>query len=182
MILDELGNLPKNTFLARWLSVGRSKGTRTVAGTQSISQLHEVYGSNTTETILNLFKNHVVFQCSAIGKTADIASASLGEVTFERPSKTIQSNGTVSFSWHRFTEKLVTRENIVNIKSSNKGVIGYMKISGNKNVFEYIWPFDKSNKIAIASCYISAPISSISPKSKRSIRKKDSAANKTLKR
>jgi hypothetical protein len=154
MILDELGNIPQNLYLAKWLSVGRSKGTRTIAGTQSVSQLKEVYGENTTETILNLFKNHVVFQCGAIGKTAEVASESLGQVIFERPSQSTQSDGTINFSWHRFTENLVPRNKIVNIKNTKNGVKGFAKLSGNKNVFEYIFPFDKSNKIAHASSYI----------------------------
>src|SRR5690606_17958141 len=37
--LDELGNLPKCPSLLKLLTLGRSKGARTIAGVQSVSQL-----------------------------------------------------------------------------------------------------------------------------------------------
>src|SRR5262249_46966242 len=44
LVLDELANLPKNPALLEWMSLGRSKGCRIVAGTQSISQIRQIYG------------------------------------------------------------------------------------------------------------------------------------------
>ncbi|KXI26783.1 type IV secretion system DNA-binding domain-containing protein [Paraglaciecola hydrolytica] len=148
LILDELGNLPKLESLQKWLSTGRSKGARTIAGTQNISQTKEVYGENISETLLSLFKNHVVFQCGAIGKTPELASDSLGQVVFERPSKSSSSNGDSTFTWHKFTENLVPKVDIINLKNTKFGVVGFAKVSGDSDVYKLEWGYNQYAQIA----------------------------------
>ena len=151
LVVDELGNLPKLESLAKWLSLGRSKGARTIAGTQNIAQIKYVYGENISETILSLFKNHVVFQCGAIGKTAEFASKTLGQVIFERPTRSIKPNGEIDFSWHRFTENLVPEVDIVNLKNTDTGVVGFAKVSSDSNVYKLEWEYNKDKRIASAT-------------------------------
>lgn len=141
LILDELGNLPKLGSLDRWLSMGRSKGARTIAGTQNISQTREIYGDNISETILNLFKSHVVFQCGSLGKTAETASESLGEVVFERPTLNNSQQDQPTYSWHKFTEKLVQPVDIVNLSNTSDSVVGFAKLGGDKDVYKLQWKF-----------------------------------------
>lgn len=71
LILDELGSLSKLKFLERFLSLSRSKGGRTIAGTQSLSQLSTVYGEASTTTLLSLFKTHVVLGLGAAGSSLE---------------------------------------------------------------------------------------------------------------
>ncbi len=46
VVLDETKNLPRNDSLYEWMCLGRLKGCRIVAGTQSISQLKQIYSEN----------------------------------------------------------------------------------------------------------------------------------------
>lgn len=151
LIIDELGNLPKNETLPRWLSLGRSKGARTMAGTQSISQIRKVYGELEAETIISLFKNLVVFQCGNLGQTAEVASNSLGQTIFERPSAININSGKSEFSWHRFTENTVSKSDITGLSQNKNGVAGFAKVTGDDNIYKLIWPFNRSQKIAQAS-------------------------------
>lgn len=147
LVLDELGNLPKNDSLKEWMSIGRSKGCRTLAGTQSISQLHKAYGEHDTDTMLNLFSTIIALRCGATGGVAEYAAKAFGEAIYERP--TYSENQGQAASWHKETWQLVTPSDLVNLpQSTPQGVTGYITSSGWNAVYKLQWPYPKLNVIA----------------------------------
>lgn len=147
LVLDELGNLPKNDSLKEWMSIGRSKGCRTLAGTQSISQLHKTYGEHDTDTLLNLFSTIIAFRCGATGGVAEYAAKAFGEAIYERP--TYSENQGKTASWQKETWRLVTPSDLVNLpQSTPQGVTGYITSSGWNAVYRLQWPYPKLNVIA----------------------------------
>ncbi|MFM5518986.1 type IV secretory system conjugative DNA transfer family protein [Aeromonas dhakensis] len=147
LVLDELGNLPKNDSLKEWMSIGRSKGCRTLAGTQSISQLHKTYGEHDTDTLLNLFSTIIALRCGATGGVAEYAAKAFGEAIYERP--TYSENQGQTASWQKETWRLVTPSDLVNLpQSTPQGVTGYITSSGWNAVYRLQWPYPKLNVIA----------------------------------
>lgn len=147
LVLDELGNLPKNDSLKEWMSIGRSKGCRTLAGAQSISQLHKIYGEHDTDTLLNLFSTIIALRCGATGGVAEYAAKTFGEAIYERP--TYSENQGQAASWHKETWQLVTPSDLVNLpQSTPQGVTGYITSSGWNAVYKLQWPYPKLNVIA----------------------------------
>ncbi|MGN5128661.1 type IV secretory system conjugative DNA transfer family protein [Aeromonas hydrophila] len=147
LVLDELGNLPKNDSLKEWMSIGRSKGCRTLAGTQSISQLHKTYGEHDTDTLLNLFSTIIALRCGATGGVAEYAAKAFGEAIYERP--TYSENQGQTASWQKETWRLVTPSDLVNLpQSTPQGVTGYITSSGWNAVYMLQWPYPKLNVIA----------------------------------
>lgn len=147
LVLDELGNLPKNDSLKEWMSIGRSKGCRTLAGTQSISQLHKTYGEHDTDTLLNLFSTIIALRCGATGGVAEYAAKAFGEAIYERP--TYPENQGQAASWQKETWRLVTPSDLVNLpQSTPQGVTGYITSSGWNAVYRLQWPYPKLNVIA----------------------------------
>lgn len=147
LVLDELGNLPKNDSLKEWMSIGRSKGCRTLAGTQSISQLHQTYGEHDTDTLLNLFSTIIALRCGATGGVAEYAAKAFGEAIYERP--TYSENQGQTTSWQKETWRLVTPSDLVNLpQSTPQGVTGYITSSGWNAVYRLQWPYPKLNVIA----------------------------------
>lgn len=147
LVLDELGNLPKNDSLKEWMSIGRSKGCRTLAGTQSISQLHKTYGEHDTDTLLNLFSTVIALRCGATGGVAEYAAKAFGEAIYERP--TYSENQGQAASWQKETWQLVTPSDLVNLpQSTPQGVTGYITSSGWNAVYRLQWPYPKLNVIA----------------------------------
>lgn len=147
LVLDELGNLPKNDSLKEWMSIGRSKGCRTLAGTQSISQLHQTYGEHDTDTLLNLFSTIIALRCGATGGVAEYAAKAFGEAIYERP--TYSENQGQTTSWQKEIWRLVTPSDLVNLpQSTPQGVTGYITSSGWNAVYRLQWPYPKLNVIA----------------------------------
>jgi len=147
MILDELGNIPKNQSLIRWLTLSRSKGGRTIAGTQSLSQLFESYGQNITETILALFRTVIVMRLGASGPSAQKASELLGQQRVVTFNQNLSDCDKLSISTQFHDRAVVTKEDIVNLPSSDrKGVVGFLHIGGLKNVYKLKWGFIKTSK------------------------------------
>jgi hypothetical protein len=146
LVLDELGNLPKNDSLKEWLSLGRSKGCRLIAGTQSISQLHEKYGEQDTDTILNLFSTVIALRCGVSGDVAEYAAKCFGESIYERPS-TDPSKSSSAANWNKETWQLVTTDDLKHLPQASKnGVTGYVTSSGWNSVFKLQWPYPSLNK------------------------------------
>lgn len=146
LVLDELGNLPKNESLKEWLSLGRSKGCRLIAGTQSISQLHETYGEQDTDTILNLFSTVIALRCGVSGDVAEYASKCFGEAIYERPSIDPDKSSS-KINWSKETEQLVTADDLKHLPQSSKnGVTGYITSSGWNSAFKFEWPYPSFNK------------------------------------
>ncbi|GJA12735.1 MULTISPECIES: type IV secretion system DNA-binding domain-containing protein [Aeromonas] len=149
LVLDELGNLPKNPSLTEWMSTGRSKGCRTLAGTQSISQLHTIYGEHETDTLLNLFSTIIALRCGAAGQVAEYAAKSFGEAIYERPSFSAEGKGHTITNWQKESSPLVTATDLVNLPlSTPQGVAGYITSSGWNAVYKLLWPYPKLNAIA----------------------------------
>ncbi|WP_429180509.1 type IV secretion system DNA-binding domain-containing protein [Aeromonas salmonicida] len=147
LVLDELGNLPKNDSLKEWMSIGRSKGCRTLAGTQSISQLYKTYGEHDTDTLLNLFSTIIALRCGATGGVAEYAAKAFGEAIYERP--TYSENQGQAASWQKETWRLVTPSDLVNLpQSTPQGVTGYITSSGWNAVYRLQWPYPKLNVVA----------------------------------
>ena len=146
MILDELGNIPKNQSLMRWLTLSRSKGGRTVAGTQNISMLYECYGTHSTETILSLFRTVIIMRLGASGPSAQKASDLLGQQRVVTFNQSLSDSDKLSISTQFHDRPVVTKEDIVNLPSSDKkGVVGFLYLGGLKNVYRLKWPFINTN-------------------------------------
>jgi type IV secretory pathway TraG/TraD family ATPase VirD4 len=153
LFIDELGNLPKNPALAEWMSLGRSKGCRIVAGTQSISQLKDTYGGQEAETLLNMFTMFVSMRVGAAGETATYTAKVFGERVVERPTSSAGKSNSTTLNWHRDTLPLVSASDIVHLpQASKKGVQGYVLIPGYKAVYRLRWPYAKLPMIAQEHC------------------------------
>lgn len=147
--VDELGNLPRSDSIEKWLSLGRSKGICTIAGTQSISQLHDIYGEEKTETILSLFSNVICLRLGSSGRSSQKASESFGNKTVKLPVISIDPFGNKSTTWQLTDKAVVQAESITHLpQASKKGVQGFLCVNGWNAVYKLVWPFPIINKIA----------------------------------
>jgi type IV secretory pathway TraG/TraD family ATPase VirD4 len=153
LFLDELGNLPKNGALQDWMSLGRSKGCRIVAGTQSISQLKEIYGEHGADTLLSMFKLFAAMSSGALGESATYAAKAFGERDVERHSNASFDDDKPSQQWQRETLPLVTSSDLVHLPPPTKhGVEGYLQLPGYKAVYLLRWPYPKLTTQADEHC------------------------------
>lgn len=142
LLLDELGNLPKNPSLIRWLTLSRSKGGRTLATTQDISQLYECYGEHVTDTILSLFRTVIVMRLGASGPSAQKASELLGQQRVVTLNQNLSEEAQISLSTQYHDRTVITREEIINLPSADSsGVVGFLFIGGLKNIYKLKWPY-----------------------------------------
>ncbi|HGE5985875.1 TPA: type IV secretion system DNA-binding domain-containing protein, partial [Vibrio cholerae] len=146
--LDELSSLSKNDSLEKWLRLGRSKGARTIAGVQAISQIRAIYGPDVTETILNLFGNIIALRMGASGDAAKYASAGFGEHQVERQQLSFDDSGRCSISSLVGYEPLVRPEDLVSLEQDSKGVSGFLVVQGWEAVYQMKWPFMKLPTVA----------------------------------
>jgi len=147
-VLDELASLPKSDSLEKWLRLGRSKGARTIAGLQVLSQLRAIHGADRAETLLGLFSNVIALRMGAAGDSATIASKSFGQRVVERPVTTINETGQRSTQLQRSEEQLVRPEDLIHLPISGSGVYGYLMVGGWNAVFYLKWQFPKIKPIA----------------------------------
>lgn len=150
LFLDELGNLPKNEALQDWMSLGRSKGCRIVAGTQSIAQLKAIYGEHGADTLLSMFTMVAAMRVGSLGESASYAARTFGERTVERSTP---GNDHQATTWQRETLPLVTPSDLVQLPQPNrKGVPGYLLIPGYNAVYRLRWPYPRLNQQAAEHC------------------------------
>jgi type IV secretory pathway TraG/TraD family ATPase VirD4 len=149
-VLDELGNMPKTESLKKLLTLGRSKGVRTIAGTQAVSQLRAIYGKDDAETILSLFSNVIALRTGPIGDSAKMASENLGSRRVEQRVKSFDSSGKESVNHQHIDIPVVRTEEIIHLPRSNCSVSGYLFINGYKSVYRLYWPIQKRLKISEA--------------------------------
>jgi len=150
-VLDELADLPKTKALEKWLALGRSKGARTIAGTQNISQIQAIYGDKNTETITSLFSNIITLKIGSSSVTAKKVADNLGKRIVKRATINFDKEGKRSTSYQQSEEYIVRPEQLMQIPISNKkGISGYLSISGWNAVYELIWPYPRLKKIAEA--------------------------------
>ncbi|WP_330110341.1 type IV secretion system DNA-binding domain-containing protein [Methylophaga thalassica] len=153
LFLDELANLPRNDSLKEWMSLGRSKGCRIVAGTQSISQIQEIYSERGADSLLNMFSVFVSMRLGAAGETATYTAKAFGERQVERPSNSPGSNGEALINWHRERQALVTASDLIHLPQAGaSGVEGYLMIPGWQSVYRLRWPIPKIPARADENC------------------------------
>jgi hypothetical protein len=146
LILDELGNLPKNPSLIRWLTLSRSKGGRLIAGTQDYNMIYENYAQHSTETLLSLFRTVIVMRIGASGSSAQKASDLFGEQRVVTYNQSLSEENKLTLSTQYHDRAVVRREDIVNLPSANKtGVVGYLFIAGLHNIYKIKWPLVKGS-------------------------------------
>jgi hypothetical protein len=148
LILDELGHLPKSKTLEIFLTLSRSKGGRTIAGTQSLSQLNSVYGDKASSTLLSLFRTNIVLGLGAAGGSAQQASEAMGNhrvITIQRSKSEV---GNVSLTEQFADRPVISAEDITNIAEPDKyGVTGYAVIGGCKAIYKLKWPYPSAKAI-----------------------------------
>ncbi|WP_419227321.1 type IV secretory system conjugative DNA transfer family protein [Alteromonas sp. OM2203] len=153
LFVDELGNLSKNPALPEWMSLGRSKGCRIVAGTQSIAQIRRDYEEQEARALLNMFTMFICMRMGAAGETDEEAAKVFGERVVERPTSSAgQGTGTTQ-NWHRESLPLVTKSNLTDLPQPDKrGVEGYMLLPGYKAVYHLRWPYATLYPISDEHC------------------------------
>jgi hypothetical protein len=145
--LDELSSL-KTPALEKWLRLARSKGGRTIAGLQALSQLRSQYDKDTADTILALFGNVIALRMGASGDAAEHAAKSFGEHQVERRITTYTENGKRSTNCQYLSEPLIRTDELVNLKHSWRGVPAYVMVGGQDAVYNLRFPFPKLPIIA----------------------------------
>lgn len=161
-VVDELGNMPRCENLEAWLSLGRSKGARTLAGTQNISQLQSVYDHMPAETLLGLFNNVIALKMGNSGESANVVSRALGVHDIERLVVTRDADGRESRNWQRERDiPLIPPDVLKHLPQADKqGVRGFATVGGWNSVYELCWPYPQVEKIAepfIPADWLSSP-------------------------
>jgi hypothetical protein len=139
--IDELSSLPKTDSLEKWLRLGRSKGTRTLASVQSLSQIRVLYGQDMAETILSLFGNIIALRMGATGEAANYAAKSFGEHQVERRLTTFNEQGQRSTQCQYTSEPLVRPDELVNLKHSWRGIEGFLMVGSWDSIYKLRWTF-----------------------------------------
>lgn len=140
LFIDEFANLPRNPSISKWLELARANGARSVLCTQSISQLHDIYGKDEANTILNLLSNVIAFRMGAAGSDAEDTANIFGQYEAEIPNYEHRKRiGT------RIDKPLVKKSDLVQLtQPTRRGVEGYMQIPGWESVYKLRWPLFKS--------------------------------------
>ncbi|MDV3502526.1 type IV secretion system DNA-binding domain-containing protein [Marinobacter sp. M-5] len=153
LFLDELANLPRNESLLEWMSLGRSKGCRLVAGTQSISQLQQLYSERGADSLLNMFTVFASMRVGAAGETATYTAKAFGEREVERPTSSAGPEGAPITNWHHETQALVNPSDLVQLpQAGRRGAEGYLLIPGWQAVYRLLWPVPNLLKHAPEHC------------------------------
>lgn len=152
LVLDELSTLNKSKRLETWLALGRSKGCKTIAGVQLLSQIESIYGKEDANTVLGLFGNVVTFKLAPTGDSADKASDSLGKRRVEYQTATTNEKGERSHSLHQEDIAIVKPEDLIHLPQPTlkNGIEGYALISGTNAVYRLNWPINEYKKVAKA--------------------------------
>lgn len=149
LFLDELANLPRNESLYDWMSLGRSKGCRIVAGIQSIHHLKKIYSDHGADALLSMFTIFASMRIGSAGATANYTAKVFGEREVERPSHSFSSRGEVATSWHKEVLPLVRSTDLVHLPHAGYlGVEGYLLVPGWDAVYRLRWPVCRISKDA----------------------------------
>ena len=144
LVLDELANFPPNSYLLEWLALGRSKGCRCLAGTQSVSALQkeEMYGDKGTDALLVLFGLLIALRMGSAGQAAEYCAKAFGKRKIERPSRSGVGENMVE-NWQSDEESLVTTSDLTQTlpQPGKGGVHGFLMIS-NWGVYRLCWPLN----------------------------------------
>ncbi|WP_100637090.1 type IV secretion system DNA-binding domain-containing protein [Marinomonas sp. ef1] len=139
LFIDEFANLPRNPSILKWLALGRARGARSVLCTQSISQIHNIYGEKETHSMLSLLSNVITFRMGAAGSDAEDTAKIYGLYDAEEPNYENPDN-----SGKRSSEPLVKTSDLVHLSQpTRKGVEGYMQIPSWHSAYKLRWPLFK---------------------------------------
>lgn len=148
LFIDEAANLPPNPHIKKWLELARSRGARSVLGTQSISQLKGIYGLNSTDAMLNLLSNIIALRMGAAGDDAKYTADIFSERVVERPSST-----DLNTSWKRTKEPIVEAFELTQLEQAGRqGVQGFLFIPGWNSIYKLRWPLYIPPAIAKEHC------------------------------
>ncbi|MEO5343800.1 MAG: type IV secretion system DNA-binding domain-containing protein [Gammaproteobacteria bacterium SHHR-1] len=152
LFLDELGNLPKNPSLLKWLSLARSKGGRMVIGIQDLAMIQEVYGKNILDAKASMIGTVIALRVAGTGDTASWVSKALGEREVERPQITSQSDGSTSNSWQHQVLPVVRAADLTGLPKASpaNGIQGFLAVGGWNAVHCLTWPLKPLPRIAKA--------------------------------
>ncbi|MGS0724773.1 type IV secretion system DNA-binding domain-containing protein [Shewanella sp. 0m-11] len=143
LVVDELADLPKTTSIIKWLSLGRSKGARTIAGTQNISQIYSKYGDKDAETLISLFSNSITLRTNS-ADSASRLSKNIGDRVVRRFTDSFDHQGNKSRTLQQSEEPVVRAEQIMQLPlADNEGVTGILNISGWNAAYWLLWPYSK---------------------------------------
>ncbi|QYJ89670.1 type IV secretion system DNA-binding domain-containing protein [Shewanella halotolerans] len=167
LIVDELADLPRTASITKWLSLGRSKGARTIAGTQNISQIYSKYGDKDAETLISLFSNSVTLRTNS-ADSASRLSKNIGNRVVKRYTESFDREGNKSRTLQQSEEPVVRTEQIMQLPlADSEGVTGVLNVSGWNAAYWLIWPYPKLELIAKGFIPKSAPAESTIKKSNR---------------
>ncbi|MCG9729598.1 type IV secretion system DNA-binding domain-containing protein [Shewanella sp. Isolate13] len=148
LVIDELADLPKTISIVKWLSLGRSKGARTIAGTQNISQIYSTYGDKDAETLISLFSNSITLRTNS-ADSASRLSKNIGNRVVKRYTESFDHEGNKSRTLQQSEEPVVRTEQIMQLPlADNEGVTGILNISGWNAAYWLLWPYSKLEVIA----------------------------------
>jgi type IV secretory pathway TraG/TraD family ATPase VirD4 len=145
LVLDEFSSVPKTEAFQHWIALSREKEGRTIIGTQSVNQIFQIYGKEATNSIMSMFGNVICLGVSSLGDDATYLSKSFGTQTLERG--TFQNNSSYdSISWTKDSKNVLEPHDLSNLPlPTNKGVTGFLSISGWSATYKLTWPFPVVN-------------------------------------
>lgn len=122
LVLDELASVPKSEALKEALAKGRSKGIHVIAGTQSPSQVAEIYGLQGSTTIYNLFQNIIALKPGPLGENSEFVSKCFGMQRVRLTNKKSEPVGTES----RPVVAVSQFDELPLAGAGKKGVVGFL--------------------------------------------------------
>lgn len=164
LFIDELPNLPFSKSFIQFLALGRANGGKTVAATQSFSQLQATYGDKDTNTLVSMFKTRVVLAVSSSGDVISYLCKLLGYKYIERPSKSV-INGKITTNWQKSKETTISENEISQQRLPTKSeVFGFLSTDGRKATYALSWPivsYEKLNDKFIPAKWLDTPYSKV---------------------
>ncbi|MEO5343649.1 MAG: type IV secretion system DNA-binding domain-containing protein [Gammaproteobacteria bacterium SHHR-1] len=171
LFLDEMGNLPKNPSLLKWLSLARAKGGRLVMGIQDLAMLQETYGKSILDAKASMIGTLIALRVSGTGDTAGWVAKALGEREVERPQITRQADGSASRGWQHQVLPLVRPADLVGLPKASlaQGITGFLAVGGWNAVHQLTWPLRPLPQIAKAGIPNGHGADSATPEHKTSL-------------
>lgn len=160
--LDEFPQLGKVEPIFPMCEIGRSKGVRVVIGTQDISQIKKIYGTESTEALVSMVGTHIVARVSA-GETAHLISEKLiDEREVERLDVSTSSGtgrspgiftsgGTRTSSWKTVREPVMLPSELLQLGPVPGQGVKVLVLGVGEDVLEVLIPFSSPGKHRPAS-------------------------------
>lgn len=160
--LDEFPQLGKVEPIFPMCEIGRSKGVRVVIGTQDISQIKKIYGTESTEALVSMVGTHIVARVSA-GETAHLICEKLiDEREVERLDVSTSSGtgrspgiftagGTRTNSWKTVREPVMLPSELLQLGPVPGQGVKVMVLGVSEDVLEVLIPFSTPGKHRPAS-------------------------------